>query len=457
MKVGVEFSSNINANEAIERLKPFTTWLSKQKWVEKSSIALGTEKGVLSVSGGGSGNSVYMSIIAVNRFHRKKTLWDLEAEVREHLTQLEGVKKLSVMDYGATAVSTILAPLDVQLRSDRYEDLPKKSHEVEKLLYKIKGLTTIKTSWDKDFYEISLKIDKNKALFYGVTPLDIISQIALKDNTIAISSTLSSMNAQNIRINYSDKNLENLKLLLIDTKKGVIPLSQIATIKKQFTYNKIERDNLQYSIDVMAYRNTRPVTMITADSDKILKQAGVTNYYQMGDITSLKDAFSRVIKAIAIGIILLILTLMVVYRSLKLSLIMIIVLPLSMIGASWSLIIANKPSCMPSMVGLLLLFGIIIKNAVLLIDFYQENRSKKSPFDSALEAIRLRFRPVMMTAFGTIAGMIPIALEQAIGLERLSPIADVAIGGLLVGTFLTLIYVPMFAYITDNDKITSTS
>ena len=62
-----------------------------------------------------------------------------------------------------------------------------------------------------------------------------------------------------------------------------------------------------------------------------------------------------------------------------------------------------------------------------------------------------------MTAFGTIAGMIPIALEQAIGLERLSPIADVAIGGLLVGTFLTLIYVPMFAYITDNDKITSTS
>jgi multidrug efflux pump subunit AcrB len=124
-----------------------------------------------------------------------------------------------------------------------------------------------------------------------------------------------------------------------------------------------------------------------------------------------------------------------------------------MIGGMWGLIIANKPSCMPSMIGLLLLFGIIIKNAVLLIDFYKEyEKEGKPPFDSAVSAIKIRFRPVMMTAFGTIAGMIPIALEQAIGLERLSPIADVAIGGLIVGTFLTLVYVPMLAYITDKRK-----
>jgi len=108
---------------------------------------------------------------------------------------------------------------------------------------------------------------------------------------------------------------------------------------------------------------------------------------------------------------------------------------------------------MPSMVGLLLLFGIIIKNAVLLIDFYKEYKKEgKRPFEAALESVRVRFRPVMMTAFGTIAGMLPIALEQAVGLERLSPLADVAIGGLLVGTLLTLIYVPLYAYATDPDN-----
>ncbi len=131
---------------------------------------------------------------------------------------------------------------------------------------------------------------------------------------------------------------------------------------------------------------------------------------------------------------------------------MILVLPLSLIGAAWGMMLFNKPSCMPSLLGILLLFGIIIKNAVLLIDFYQQYRKENSAFESAINSVTVRFRPVMMTAFGTIAGMVPIALEQAIGLERLSPLADVAIGGLLVGTLLTLIYVPMYAYIFDGKK-----
>ena len=141
------------------------------------------------------------------------------------------------------------------------------------------------------------------------------------------------------------------------------------------------------------------------------------------------------------------------YLKRKMALIMILVLPLSLIGAAWGMLIFEKPSCMPSLLGILLLFGIIIKNAVLLIDFYQNNReSGEGAFESAIEAVKVRFRPVMMTAFATSAGMIPIALEQAVGLERLSPLADVAIGGVIVGTLLTLIYVPMFAYIFDKDK-----
>ena len=134
--------------------------------------------------------------------------------------------------------------------------------------------------------------------------------------------------------------------------------------------------------------------------------------------------------------------------------IMIMVLPLSMIGATWGMILFHKPMALPSMLGILLLFGIIIKNAVLLIDFYQKYREGgETPFKSAVESVRIRFRPVMMTTFGTIAGMIPIALENAVGLERLSPLADVAIGGLLLGTFLTLIFIPMFAYIVDGEKL----
>ncbi len=455
IKAHVEFASNINADESVKRLKPFFEWLNNQPWLEKSSISIGTEKGVLSLGGGGSGNSINMTIIAVDRFHRNKTIWQLEEEIREELSKIVGIKKMAVFDFGATALSTIKAPLDVQFRSDSYQNLPKLADEAKKVLYNVRGLTTIMNSWDKEYQEAVIKIDENKALSYGITPFDIIMQIALKDQVVTINTVLSSMVPDFIRIRFKndfEKNLAALRLLPIDTKKGSIPLDELAKITTHFTYNKIDRYNLQYAIDVQGYRATRPISKITADADNLLHSHGIVNYYHVGDIKEMKDSFSRLIKAIVIGVIVLILTLMVVYQSLKLALIMIFVLPLSMIGASWAMLIAHKPSCMPSMVGLLLLFGIIIKNAVLLIDFYKEfEKEGKSPFESAIESVKVRFRPVFMTAFGTIAGMIPIALEQAVGLERLSPLADVAIGGLLVGTILTLVYVPMFAYIFDKD------
>ena len=175
---------------------------------------------------------------------------------------------------------------------------------------------------------------------------------------------------------------------------------------------------------------------------------------QEGDIATINDSFSRMMKAIALGIVLLLLVLISIYRSVIMAFIMILVLPLSLIGAAWGMLLFHKPSCLPSLLGILLLFSIIIKNAVLLIDFYQQHKaSGESPFESAIESVRTRFRPVLMTAFGTIAGMIPIALENAVGLERLSPLADVAIGGLLIGTLLTLIYVPIYAYSFDRDKV----
>jgi len=234
-------------------------------------------------------------------------------------------------------------------------------------------------------------------------------------------------------------------------------LESLAKISKRLTYAKIERDKMLYSVDVNGYRSKRPVSHLTDDANtalskiKNLKGVVVT---QEGDIKTINDSFSRMLKAIALGTIILFMVLIAIYKSVKMSFIMILVLPLSLIGAAWGMLLFHKPSCMPSLLGILLLFGIIIKNAVLLIDFYQKHRaSGETPFNSAIESVRVRFRPVLMTAFGTIAGMIPIALEQAVGLERLSPLADVAIGGLLIGTFLTLIYVPIYAYSVDKDKI----
>ena len=454
-KIG--FSANETVDSAEAKMKPFLKWLNSQPWVIRSSISFGSEPGVLSLGSGNLPTEATITIDAVNRFERKLTLWQLEDKIRAELAKLPGIKKDDVFDFGATALSSIKATVDSRITSPTLDGLSEYADKIKKQMENVKGFTSVSKSWSKDFTEYVIDVDTNKALRYGLTPLSIAMQIPIKGQVVSLEANLASMNTQFVRLYLKDrytKNLETLKLLPLTTKFGEIPLSQVATIKRDITYAKIERDNMQYSIDVNGYRAKRPVTHLTDDTIKEISKVKENGFdvLQTGDAAQIKDSFKRMIKAIAIGIILLVMSLIAIYRSVRLALIMIVVLPLSMIGAAWGMLLFNKPSCMPSLLGILLLFGIIIKNAVLLIDFYQEYRKENSPFESALKSVSVRFRPVMMTAFGTIAGMIPIALEQAIGLERLSPLADVAIGGLLVGTFLTLVYVPMYAYIFDSDK-----
>jgi multidrug efflux pump subunit AcrB len=305
--------------------------------------------------------------------------------------------------------------------------------------------------------EVELDIDENKALSYGLTPYQIAMQLPIKGQVVTINSNLASMNAQYVRLYLKgkfSKNIESLKLLPISTKFGEIPLASLAKIKKHLTYSKIERDGMQYSLDINGYRAKQAITHLTDAAKKLIKEKKLNNVeiVQAGSIVAIEDSFHRMIKALGLGLVLLVLTLMAIYRSLKLAILMILVMPLAMTGAAWSMLFFDKPMCLPSMLGVLLLFGIVIKNAVLFVDFYQEYKKEgDSPFESAMEAMRVRYRPIMMTTFGTIAGMLPIALEEAVGLERLSPLADVSIGGLL--TFTVLIYVPMFTYIFDKEKI----
>ncbi len=460
IKAQLSFSSNETVNSAEEKIKPFLEWLHQQPWVVRSSVAFGTEAGVMSLGSGNLPAEATVTINCVDRFSRKPDMWSIEDTLRNKLATLEGLKRLDVFDFGATAVSSIKATLDVRLKSAMVDGLTEKSYSVEKALEDIKGLTSLSRSWDKDFTEIVLDIDENKALSYGVTPFQIAMQIPVKGQIVGLNADLQSLNTQMVRLYLKGKfsqNEQTLRLLPIKTKFGDVPLETFATLSRRLTYAKIERNQMLYSIDVNGYRAKRPVTHLTDDAEAALQKVKSENgdivFTQEGDMKQINDSFKRMLKAIGLGIILLIVVLIAIYRSVKMSLIMIMVLPLSLIGAAWGMLLFHKPSCLPSMLGILLLFGIIIKNAVLLIDFYQKYKeSGETPFESAIESVRVRFRPVMMTAFGTIAGMIPIALEQAVGLERLSPLSDVAIGGLLIGTLLTLIYVPMFAYMADSTK-----
>ncbi len=189
------------------------------------------------------------------------------------------------------------------------------------------------------------------------------------------------MQNQFVRLYFNrpfDGNPDQLRLIPIQTPKGPVPLAALAQIDYGLTANKIERNQMLYSLDVSGYRNRRAISTLTEDAQAALKKAGLkgVEISQEGDIKQMQDSFGRMIKSIGIGVILLLMALVAIYQSVRLAIVMVLVLPLAMIGASWGMLVFNKPSCMPSLVGILLLFGIIIKNSILLIDFYQEFRRK---------------------------------------------------------------------------------
>jgi len=458
IKVHVKFSANETVDTAEKRIMFFLAWLHKQPEVKMSSVSFGSEPGVLSLGSGSLPTESIMTINCVDRFQRKASIWQLEDRIRQKLAELQNVKAVDVYDFGATAVSSIKAPINVQLLAEDYNLLPAASHKAAAAIAKVKGLTSISTSWDQDFTEAELDIDSNRALAYGMTPVQIAAQLPLAGMPVTLSGNLVTMQTQFVRLYFNhpfDENLQDLRLIPIQTAKGPVPLEALAKIRYQLTANKIERNNLLYSVDISGYRAKRSISTITTDVENALETVSLqgVEVHQEGDIKQIKDSFARMLKSIGIGVVLLLIALIAIYQSVRMSVVMILVLPLAMIGATWGMLIFNKPSCMPSLVGIMLLFGIIIKNSVLLIDFYQHYRKAgNTPFDAAMESVRVRFRPVFMTAFGTIAGMIPIAFEWAVGLERLSPLADVAIGGLIIGTILTLIYIPIFAYSVEKKE-----
>ena len=162
IKAHVAFSANDTVESAEKRITPFLSWLHSQDEVVMSSVAFGGEAGVLSLGSGNLPAEATFTINCVNRFERSKSLWEIEDEVRDQLNMLLGVKSVDVYDFGATAVSSIKAPLDVRLMAPDYINLPEMGHEVAAALAGIKGLTSVSLSWDNDFAEAEVVIDTNK-------------------------------------------------------------------------------------------------------------------------------------------------------------------------------------------------------------------------------------------------------------------------------------------------------
>jgi len=451
-----ESDTSLAATEAVtERIEAI---LKKMPGMEKISTTVGSEIGVISFGTGRIPQQGLMTVHFVDRFHRKETIWQLEDRIRKEAAGIPGLKSLDVYDFGATPLSSISAPVDVMISGPDATVLDRLADQVAARLRKVRGLTTVTRSWTRDKRQFLLSVDIEKAARYGLGPVEISRQLtdALKGGPASVLR-VPGEDGYLIRVRYPEgarDSLAALNAVQIATRLGPVPLSELATVKKGWTRTRYTRQDLEPTVDLYGYRGTTAISHLQGRVVKALAGLSLPPGYHIsheGEIKNMEEAGVRLKKALLLAVILLFFTLAPTFRSWANPVTIMSAIPLAMIGGVWGLLITGRHACMPANMGMILLAGVVVNNSILLIDFIEKARAEGAEIREAIEqAVRVRTRPILMTATGTIVGMLPIAAQRALGLERLSPLAVVAIGGLFVATFLTLIYVPIFYSLMDG-------
>ncbi len=228
-----------------------------------------------------------------------------------------------------------------------------------------------------------------------------------------------------------------MSTLTVRTPLGQVPLAALGSITTSYVPMLLTRQDMQNTIDVFGYREKAAVSHHEKRYQGAFRAqpAARVRHLQEGDAKQGAESFAALTSALMIGMVLLYFSLVPAFQSFVHPLTIMSAIPLALIGAIWSMLLTGKHQSTAAFMGMILLAGILVENSMLLIDFIDTARREgASTIDALKGSVRVRTRPILMTAFGTAVGMLPIAMERAIGLERLSPLAVVAIGGLMVSS-----------------------
>ena len=428
--------------------------------LEKMSALGGSESGVISFGAERTPQEGHITAHFVDRFHRKRSIWDIQRELREEFRDIPGLHSFRVYGYGATPLSSISAPVDVRVSGPDPQVLDRIADRVAERLRSVRGLTGITRSWYMDKPEIVLDADRDRLARHGLTPRDLSR--TLNAATQGLDASLLRVPEQTgygISLRFRperSEGLQDLRELPVATSEGHVPLGELGDFRRVRTQSSMVRQDMQQAVDVYGYRDTASISFIQGQVRERLRDLQLPGGYRLsqeGEIKNMRESFSRLGGALLVALVLVYFSMVPTFRSFLHPVTIMGAIPLAFIGVSWSLLLAGRHFCMPAFMGMILLSGLVVNNSILLLDYTRRAREGGAGREEALEAaIRTRTRPIVMTAASTIAGMLPIALELAIGLERLSPLAVAAIGGLIASTFLTLIYVPVIYSLADDAR-----
>jgi hydrophobe/amphiphile efflux-1 (HAE1) family protein len=406
-----------------------------------------------------SDDTINMYIKLVPKEERKLSAQELVQELRPVLQGVSGV----ILEMNTAGGLNAEKPLEISVRGDSQEEVKKLANIVAAELRNIPGTVDVDTSLKEGKPNIQIHINRDLAADLGVSVQTISETLwTLLTGTIVTQYQEGSDQFDvRLRLGQGERSaFPDLDGVYVESSKtdtnGVrmlVPLTQLVAFEYSASPTMITRVDRQQEIKVTS--NLAGASL--GDIQKILNekkaQMSIPPGYKaefVGEAERMNDSFTSIVVALALAVVFIYLVLAAQFESFLDPLSIMFSLPMAIIGAILALLIAGSELSIMSMIGIIMLMGLVTKNAILLVDFAKQIRSTGvSQFEAFMKAGEIRLRPILMTTFAMIFGMLPLALAIS-GAEDRAPMAQAIIGGLITSTLLTLILVPVVYSLFDD-------
>lgn len=424
--------------------------LSKPE-VKRIYTLVGTQTGAK----GNASNLAEISVSLVDKNERKLNTDMFGVFARNEIEKIPGLQATS-LPTGITG--NVSSPIQLVVKGLNIDSVYKASVAVKNAMTKTAGTDYIRFSTKGAIKQIKVSPNRDKISDLGLTLPDVAQSIQLAfsgNNTIEFSEGEDTYNIEVALKNSDKQDLDAIKNLSITSTKGEIyKLSQVATVETVLSQNILERTNRQNSITISSAAVGRPsgdiVTDIKTEISKLKLPQGVEITFQ-GEAKNQGDAFSSLGFALLIGVVLVYMIMVALYESLVYPFVVIFSIPVALIGALLALALTMNQLTIFSIIGMIMLLGLVTKNGILIVDFANQLKNEgRNVTEALIEAGKERLRPIIMTTFAMVLGMLPLALSSSSGSEFKNGMAWVLIGGLLSSFLLTLFLVPTVYLIVDK-------
>jgi len=334
--------------------------------------------------------------------------------------------------------------------------------KIDRALVEINDVEEMSNDLTETVEEVQITVDREKALENGLTPAQI--GMVVNDVTRGIDAVQMTNERDNkiymVNVRYDETVRENVddlkKLLLKKPDNSFVELGELTTIQVGEGPVSIQRIDKQPAVQyTLRYSNSTNLGDISELVDKEIEELDLPDETEIsfsGDRELLESTLDDMLLAFILAIIFIYIVMAAQFESFKYPFVIMFTVPLMLIGVAVALVMTNSPISLTVVIGLIVLAGIVVNNAIVIVDFINQKKEQGfKTYDALVESVKVRLRPILMTALTTILGLVPLALGLGEGTEINRPMGITVIGGLISSTFLTLFIIPIIYSLFDRE------